>query len=144
VRADASQAASYQQYIYSEPTIHQPRPPERRATRHSSCAALFPSDSELSAIEFRPAGDKGKTVAMAGWGHLRLPFLCDREAEVRGGANQASHASSIGGERRPRSAGRPDDPKSRKGYTVTDKLSSIIIKDWLTVRTARKNQNLQP
>jgi hypothetical protein len=35
---------------------------------------------------------------MVGWGHLLLPFfLFGREAEVHGGASQASQASSIGG-----------------------------------------------
>jgi hypothetical protein len=52
---------------------------------------------------------------MVGWGHLRLPFLFGREAEVRGGANQASHASSIGGERRSRWAGRPEARHTKAG-----------------------------
>jgi hypothetical protein len=82
-------------------------------------------------------------TAMVGWGHLYLPFLFGRKRKcvpvlprTSGEANQATDASSIGGERRSRSTGEPESQESGKEYTVADKLSSIIINGWLTVRTA--------
>src|ERR1700676_666884 len=42
------------------------------------------------------------------------------------------------------SADGPEARESRREYQAGGYVSSIIIKDWLTVRTARKSQNPQP
>jgi hypothetical protein len=91
----------------------------------------------------------GKAIAMVGWGHLLLPFfIWPRSGSSRRGESGESCLLDRrrGGGPVRRASLRPAtlrraSPKSGTEYTVADELSSVIIKDWLTVRTARKVKN---
>ena len=90
----------------------------------------------------------GKAIAMVGWGHLLLPFFIRPRS---GGARRGESGESClldrrrGGGPVRRASLRPAtlrraSLKSGTEYTVADELSSVIIKDWLTVRTARESR----
>jgi len=55
VRADTWQASSYQHYIHSEPTIHSPRPPERRVTAKAVARRSFLPPSAATGINEQQA-----------------------------------------------------------------------------------------
>src|SRR5229473_3153002 len=83
--------------------------------------------------KFRRVGDKGKAIAMVGWGHLCLPFCAAAKwscARLRIGASGRGR-TQVGGSApaehlRPAQLRRAS-PKSREEYHRGGGLSSIII-----------------
>jgi hypothetical protein len=57
----------------------------KRAIRKLMQGKKLKIDGSRRRNEFRRMGDEGKAIAIMGWGHLGLPFLCGREVEVRPG-----------------------------------------------------------